>query len=1072
MLYTPIEALLPKVEEGVDLLDWGPVAASRTRAKQPGPSILMLSILRKTFLSGLLPLLAGCLGSTSSNSVTHADQFEIDHCSLGCHGATCTVNTIATNQDIVITFNDEVRDSSANYATISLVSDISGATPPGTFFVDGEKIIFRPSLIETEAGLSFGFVDGDVYRLRVYADPEWNVVRSVIGRPNLSDINCGITTSGVTDLSPGPPSVVVTPDASTPPVSSDFSITLVFNDLMQKSQLLNEATGGSPSISVKVEDKTSPETVVVSVPGTYSISFDQDALTSTLVFTPLAPFPGGHSGDRTLKVFVSPQIADIANNAILNPGEFSIPLPEAFSAPGSFAEGFSDNSMEDVAGSTSHLWAEGTVGLDSGLQADTGIHEGGGSGILGVFAPTEDYVFDTSLMTMKTVTGVNVTITDGVFPFEEVHIPAGVRVSAVGPNPLRLLVRGQMLVEGILDVSGENASPNFGKYFPRFSEIIQIKDSGGNVIASESSGGIFESEAEGGLPGIGYCAAGSGGRGGGAWYLLDGAGGLLDPNFYDDANPETLVAAEGEPDPSRFTDKIRWTSPHGRNGAGVGGVAPTGDPELSALNIPGDLAEGSGMGSWAWPTASNFVLDDIAVPPGGVLTGTRIQTHLDPSTLQYSAYSIHRSRGGGGGGFWTDGVQGDYFDSNSTNPLLQPLTPPVSDAGNSIWEFNDRFNWDAKVGDSVPDASGGAYSPVAGIETLDPDLNLLLGGSGGGGAGMSQHGSYSLDPNTNHSLFNGNPSGLGWIDSFRTCSGAGGGAGGGALQIHTGGRFAVTGLVSVDGGDGGDSEFMLNRPYSDFNAINFGPPGDAGGGGGSGGSILLQAGGILDVGSNTLSLSGGEGGLGSVGNHGGDGGSGVIRFETNAGDETLAALQTLVSPDESVDLAPIGSSGLPNRVIHEGDFGASTPIGSFSSNASGVRSHWFLPANNVMLLDFSGYRITCTYNDGLGGGDQSIVYESGGVNYPQPGTSPIWVSFQTGWAAPGSSTPDDISLSDWIIPGQGSTTDGLSEIRGTLSRMIRFNLVFDHDIIAGLPLWSDPSAFFRVDEVHFDWVGE
>jgi hypothetical protein len=1015
----------------------------------------------------------GCLGSTSSNAETHRDKFEVDLCSLGCHGTTCSVNQIATNQDIVITFNDDVKASSVNYATMSFVNEVTGATPPGTFFVNGETVIFRPALIESEAGIAFGFEDGATYRLNLFADPEWNVIRSVIDRPNLTGINCGITTSGIIDLAPGSPSVVVTPDSTTPPVSSDFDITLVFNDLIQKSQLVNESTGLSPSITISVADSTLGQAIDVSIPGTFDVSFDQDDLTSTLVFSPLAPFPGGSSGDRVLKVAISSQVQDLAGNSILNPGEYLIPLPEAFSTPGSFSESFLDNSMEDTTGSTEGLWASSSTGLDSGLQPATGAHEGGSSGVLGVFAPTEDFIFDTNSMVMRTVAGDLVTITDGVFPFEEIHIPSGVRVTAVGTNPLRLICRGQMLIEGHLDLSGQNAPPNFGKFFPRFSEIIQILDPGtGTVLGSESTGGIFESEAGGGLPGIGYCAAGSGGQGGKSWYLLDGVGTLQDPNYYDDSNIDPFVDPDsGQPDPGRFEDGIRYTTIHGRNGDGVGGLAASGDPEQNFALIPADLAAGSGMGSWAWPFASNEIPDDITVLGG---PATRIRSHFDSAQGEYTNYSIHRSRGGGGGGFWSAGVQGGYYDSNSLNPLNQPLAIPEIDAPNKVYEFNDHVNWDARLegASSVPDAAGGDYNPALGIETLDPSTGLLLGGSGGGGAGMSQHGSYSQDPNTIHDLGHGlGDSTLGYLDTFRTCSGAGGGAGGGALQLHIGGRFAVTGLVSLDGGDGGDSEFMLNRPYSDFDSINFGPPGDAGGGGGSGGSLLLQAGGTIDVSSNSLQLNGGSGGLGSAGNHGGSGGSGLARFETETGLETLANLQTWVSPDESVELTPIGSPGMPNVVASDGGFGGINSVGGFSSNASGVRSLWFAPSSTFMLVDFSGYSISCTYNDGLGGADQTLVLESGGTSYPQPGVTPIWVSFQVGWAPPGSSTPDANSLGDWVIPGQASLTDGLDEIRSALARMIRFNIIFDHDLIAGL-IGSDPAAFFRVDEVHFDWVGE
>ena len=149
----------------------------------------------------------------------------------------------------------------------------------------------------------------------------------------------------------------------------------------------------------------------------------------------------------------------------------------------------------------------------------------------------------------------------------------------------------------------------------------------------------------------------------------------------------------------------------------------------------------------------------------------------------------------------------------------------------------------------------------------------------------------------------------GAIGTYRNCPGAGGGAGGGAAQLHVGSRLTVTGSIHADGGDGGDSAFMVSVPFVDTNAIDFGPPGDAGGGGGSGGSLLIQVGSVLQAGVDAISVAGGEGGLGSAGNNGGDGGSGLVRVETSTGLESLSTLQNMIVPDSAVELTPVGSPG-------------------------------------------------------------------------------------------------------------------------------------------------------------------
>ncbi len=1020
---------------------------------------MMRRILGKTFALGLLAVLTACSGSSSSKVVTRAGNFQIALCSLGCQGGSCAVNLIATNQDIVFPFNDAVDPSTVSFTSISVVEINNGSTPPGEFLVQGRKVIFRPALIENEAGIQFGFQEGAIYRITVFASPESNVVKSVIGRPNLTPITCSIQTAGIIDLVPGRPRVTFTPNLTKPPTTNDFDVVMVFNDLMQKDQLVDSATGSSPSVSVRVVDDSQATTVEVAIPGTYSIEFDQNRLLTELTFRPLAPFPSGANGLRQLRIDFSSQIADIADNFLSNPGSNLVPLPTSGSAPGSFVETFDDSLMLDGAASTASLWSANPGALDSGYDTVAGLHRGGGSGILGTFAPTEDFSFSTDSMAMVTITGETVTITDGVFMFDRVHIPDGVTVTAAGPNPLRLFCRGECLVEGVLDLSGAPAPANFGKYFLRFDERL----------SGESTGGIFEFEALGGNPAAGNCGGGSGGKGGKAWYVLDGIRDPNEPPGEPDYYKEDLTNwVEGQvdpindpPDPARFLAAAppttgRWVYVHGRPGQGVGAAPTSGDPELRYGQLAGERALGAGMGSWAWPPLTD------SIPNTAFTIYTKIRSHFDTGISSYTEYSRHRSRGGGGGGFWTDGDQGEYFVPGSTDPLLGLLPAPEVDAGSGIWEYNSFLDLDAHGGGGTPDAAGGSYSLPAGIETLEPSLGLLLGGGGGGGAGVGLHGSY-------HALGAFRPDGL--IDTYRNCSGAGGGAGGSGLQLQSGGPVFVSGSVRVSGGSGGDSEFMLSLPYHDTAAIVHAPPGDAGGGGGAGGSILLQTNGPLAVSPDALVLRGGRGGKGSAGNYGGTGGAGLIRFETPTGVEPLVTLQGMVAPDASVDLAPIGQPGVPNVAAFGADLGGTLgDFGVFNGNSSGVRSAWFAPTNDVLLLDFTGYSITVRFDDGA---EQVVTYDGddlSGNDHTTPGTTPVWVAFQVGWGPPGATEPNPATLGDWVVPGYG-TTGGLPEIRGNLARMIRFMIVFDHNLISTL-IGPGAGRYYQVEDLTLNWNGE
>ena len=223
------------------------------------------------FLLGTLLVLPGCFGATPASAPNHPDQFALSSCSLGCSGTTCAVNSISTNQPITLVFNDKIDPATVSLTELSIIDITSGATPPVEFSVSGNQIIVRPTLFETEAGLTFGFEEDGIYRIQLFADPFTNVIRSVIGRPNITTLDCNIATSGITDLVPGRPQVIFTPDASTPPTSSDFVVTMVFTDLMQKAQLVNSPYGTSPTIGVQIIDDTQSSTIAVNVPGTFDV---------------------------------------------------------------------------------------------------------------------------------------------------------------------------------------------------------------------------------------------------------------------------------------------------------------------------------------------------------------------------------------------------------------------------------------------------------------------------------------------------------------------------------------------------------------------------------------------------------------------------------------------------------------------------------------------------------------------------------------------------------------------------------------------------------------------------------
>jgi hypothetical protein len=1047
------------------------------------PILPMRSIPSKILaISLLLAPIASCGGGSSGSSAGGAvANFGLSVCSLGCSGSSFASNTHAANKDISFTFNDTVDPATVNFSSISIIDKTTGGTASGSFLVRGKKVIFRPTLIESSSGLQFGFLDGSTYRITVNDGSKTNVIRSKSGRANETFLTGDITISGVTDLVPGPPVLEsITPDEFTPPASRSFDIEMVFNDVMLTRPLADPDTGLSSLITVSTFDTITGS--ILTIPGIFTAVVNRDTLKTTVMFTPIIPFPGSNDGQRVLRVSLSPQIADLAGNLLANPGIRVALLPDLVRVSGTLEENFDDQAKEDEDGSTLGLWASTPGTLDSGQDPLTGRHKGGGSGVLGRFAPeTGLFTFDTdSTVITSDLLGEDVTITGGVFPFSKLDLNANVRLVGTGPNPFRLLTRGAVNVAGVIDASGADALNNQGKAFytserdndatnGRFeSDLGMIVDAGGN-----------DPEALGGAGATGALGAGSGGDGGQSWYYQSVEFNFGNSTEYLNTFPagwSLLIAGIGTLDMNRFENELKGDEFCGTNGEGVGGVAVSGFPLSGPVgNLLVDRANGSGMGSWCWPPTSNAVTNAV------FSNGQLIKTHPTAFNgggvpIAWAIESIHRSRGGGGGGYWTNGSRGTHFTAGGVDPLGDPLVAPLIDVDDFIFEYNDDgtgtndyYKWDARAAGaaSIPDAGGGAYTPPANAETLDPALGLLLGGSGGGGAGNSEHGSIQ------HRFSGGSP---GQVGTYRSNPGAGGGAGGGALQLHAGSRLAVTGQILANGGHGGDSVFTLSLPFSDSNAILYGKPGDAGGGGGSGGAVLVQANGPLQLSPDAISVRGGRGGTGAAGNNGGAGGSGVVRFETSTGSETLATLQGFVAPDAAVDLAKIGSAGSANVAVSSADFsGAVADVTSsdgtvFNGNASGVLSRWYEPSAAVQEIVLTGWTINCEYRDG--GGVQTLSFTH--LAPPDPDTDPIWIALQAGWMEAGQSglpEPTLLTQTAWAIPSVNGVTDGFNELNAGIIRALRYQLVFDHDVINGL-IGGVAGGYFRVTDITFEFEGD
>ena len=284
--------------------------------------------------------------------------FRIVACSLGCHSSGtgqlgCDEADIHVNEVLGVTFNKPVDLASVSPAAVQIVASATGQSVPGVFGVDPldpRRLLFTPQLAFDSAGNPvFGFEEDEIYRFVIPGaalDPLGPWVRSLGGDANTTRLSCILlTTLGVQDAVPGRPSVSVTVDVVTgyDPVTglpssiapgvpaqgatqvfSETDITLSFDDLMNPASLINPVLGTSATVRVLADpdgDLSDPSDQFA-IAGTFDLVLNTLAPETRLVFDPQDSLPpaGSAPGQLVIVVDISPDIFDLAGNALINPG--------------------------------------------------------------------------------------------------------------------------------------------------------------------------------------------------------------------------------------------------------------------------------------------------------------------------------------------------------------------------------------------------------------------------------------------------------------------------------------------------------------------------------------------------------------------------------------------------------------------------------------------------------------------------------------------------------------------------------------------------------------------------------
>lgn len=728
------------------------------------------------------------VGCDSGGGGGGASGFRVISCSLGCTSrGSCSQNQVALNQEIKLRFNDSVDPQTVNKFSFSVIDASTGQEPTAIYAVNGSEVLFRPQITFNSNGNPvFGLGAGRDYLLNVYStgsSATGELIRSRSGKANSLALSCRISASqGVVDPVPGQPNVqaflqqdpvgapqtLVQLNGATN-VSVGSNVVLEFDDLMNPATLVNPVTGTSNFLQLVVDLDGNLQTTTDQreVPSRFSIALNQVALTTLVRIDPVPLLPGPGSDPQNPRLMVVKflnGIRDLAGNTLANsdPQTFITEVQPGQSFP--IVEDFDASTQEDVERTSAEWNKNGNGYLAQG--------PGGGSGLHGDLRPTAAgvIVFDTDNQVFpgdNTLTGINETVTDGIFYFSSIDIPRDVTVRFTGSR-IAQIYAANVNIRGTLSVAGENAPLHFPKNDP--------------CPLSTAFPWISNDTGRGGSGGLGGPGGGNGGSGG------------------DDPRP---IAASPNGMPANPGSTARLAPEHidGEPGEGIGRVGTT--------------ANGGGGGSGAFPVTQ--ISSDFAVRLANV--------ELQPALL----YSLQRAAGAGGGSnatTGTNGVQEPPFtnlagQAGAIPAGVSPLVPRTAVGGSGGGGggvhpyFSNRIA--TRFANCKTTYPVGQRPTIAGNQVIEV-WNTGAGGGGGGGTTVVQAGRNAVVSGsiTAAGGIGGSSASFGsTVNGTEAGSGGGGGAGGNirveASSINVSGvnRFIVSGgtggrsSLNIHGGNGG-----------------------------------------------------------------------------------------------------------------------------------------------------------------------------------------------------------------------------------------------------------------------------
>jgi hypothetical protein len=448
---------------------------------------------------------------------------------------------------------------------------------------------------------------------------------------------------------------------------------------------------------------------------------------------------------RKIVVELPAAIQDLGGNALSNAGKVAFEPEVLIFAetvlPDGTGETFLDTDNLD-AKRTGAAWGAGTLLPGAG----------GGSGKLGdlIVKTGEVLELSTDFATfdgreligegggpVDPDLGPTIEVTDGIFEFDYVLVESGGVLRFTGTAPARLHARGEISIDGLLDVSGAAPPDNA---------------LGGHQGWEDPAKPAFPSTLEGGLGGTGGPAAGNGGD-----------GGDRPDNSGTDLTTIVSFAKYGISNPG-------FDSVDGLGGEGVGG-APASSGLANGkggthhpINLPTSKTDKGGLlfdlvcvtdmvaspgggggyataGKPAAPVAPNALLNSVAIIP--LLVPNPPAQGGDPSTLVLAnlktldpeAGYLAGGSGGGGGGAHVSQSRAGFFGACDISPLTEYVSHSGAGGGGGGGAVQAQAGRRLRV-DGIIDASGGAGGTAFLTGGLDISSSLCQPGGAGSGGGV------------------------------------------------------------------------------------------------------------------------------------------------------------------------------------------------------------------------------------------------------------------------------------------------------------------------------------------------